>query len=128
MNPETLLTRLVQAYRQLPIAPITPFVLQKAHRALPSLSYPVFPEGSFSVDADMQNALQMLVQWGYLLQSEQAQSTDFLLTPAGLNYAARLDGTWDGSERRRDDRRSTGRALLGANQRRVERRLGTTLA
>jgi hypothetical protein len=128
MNPETLLTCLVQAYRKLPTAPITPFVLQKANRVLPSLSYPVLPEGGFLVDADMQNALQMLVQWGYLSQPEQYHGMGYLLTAAGLNYAARLDGTWDGTERRRDDRRTIGRTLAAANKRRVERRLSLVQA
>jgi hypothetical protein len=128
MNPETLLTRLVQAYRELPTAPITPFLLQKIDRVHSTLAHPTFPEGVFSADADMQNALQMLVQWGYLAQSEQDESKGYLLTAAGLNYAARLDGTWDGTERRQDDRRNTGRALAAANKRRVERRLSLVQA
>jgi hypothetical protein len=122
MNPEDVLTMLIQAHRHPSVPPSTPFLLRRAHPALPSLSHPIFPEGSFSVDAEIEDALQTLVQWGYLAQPEQLHGQAYLLTPAGLSYAARRDGRWDGTERRQVERRSSGRRPLGNERRQVERR------
>jgi DNA-binding IclR family transcriptional regulator len=82
----------------------------------------MFPDGSFSVDVEIEDALQSLVQWGYLAQSDQFHGQSYLLTPAGLSYAARRDGTWDGSERRQLDRRTKWHHTSGGERRQVERR------
>ncbi len=87
MNPEDVLTMLIQAHRHPSVPPSTPFLLRRAHPALPSLSHPMFLDGSFSVDAEIEDALQTLVQWGYLAQPEQLHGQAYLLTPAGLSYA-----------------------------------------
>lgn len=122
MNPEDVLTMLIQAHQHPSVPPSTPFLLRRAHPALPFLSHPRFPNGSFSVDAEIEDALQTLVQWGYLVHSEQDQSTGYLLTPAGLSYAARRDGTWDGTERHHLQRRTTGGSPSGGERRQVDRR------
>lgn len=126
MSPEGLLTVLVQARRQLSTDLTTPFLLEKTDHALSSLSYPMLPDGGILVDAEMRAALLTLVQWGYLSQPQQYHSMGYLLTAAGLSYAARLDGTWDGTERRQQDRRAGGRRQAQqptrADQRSTERR------
>jgi len=83
----------------------------------------MFPEGSFSVDAEIEDTLQTLVQWGYLAQPEEFHGQAYLLTPAGLNYAARKYGSvWDGTERRQQERRSGRGDPPRVDQRRTERR------
>jgi len=119
---------LAQARRELSADPATPFLVQTLDRGQSALSYSTLPNGGFSVDADMHNALQTLVQWGYLTQTEQDRGSEYLLTAAGLSYAARRDGIWDGIERRQQDRRSSARRPLGAENRRVERRMGAVPA
>jgi hypothetical protein len=128
MSPEVLLSLLAKARRELTTDPTTPFLLQSVDRTHSALAYPTLSDGGFSVDKDIHNALQMLVQWGYLTQAESIQGKEFLLTAAGLSYAARRDGTWDGTERRHQDRRMGSRRPLGAEHRRIERRLETVPA
>ena len=122
MNPDTLLSMLVQARNQMPAEPNTPFLLQTRGLPAAQLVHPLLPGGGISVDASCRTALESLVQWGYLAQSEHARGLEFVLTGAGLDYAARLDGRWDGTERRQQERR-TGRGLpLGVDERPTERR------
>lgn len=117
---------LVQARRQLSDDFSIPFLLEKTDHALSSLSHPELSDGGILVDAETRAALSTLVQWGYLSQPQQYHGMGYLLTAAGLNYAARLDGTWDGAERRQLDRRAGGRRQahqpVRADQRSTDRR------
>lgn len=106
MNPETLLSMLIQTRAQLPDALDTPFLLQKIDRSSLFLSHPMMPEGRLLVDAETETALHTLVQWGYLAQPKQYDAHGFVVTPAGLDYDSRKTNTWDGTERRRRERRA----------------------
>lgn len=108
MNPDTLLSMLIQTRAQLPEALDTPFLLQRIPHTPLSLLHPVFPEGGFFVDEETHTALKTLVQWGYLMQPGQQRSEAYVVTDAGLSYSTDRGGSvWDGRERRqqRESRR-----------------------
>jgi hypothetical protein len=120
MNSETLLDLLIQARAHAPDASDTPFLLQKHGQVLRSLAHPGFPESGYTIDSEMQLALDSLVQWGYLVHSTQDQDTRYLVTPAALSYVAhRHDRPWDGTERRRRVARDE---MWGSARGQIERR------
>jgi hypothetical protein len=121
MTPETLLLSLARVRRRRSVDPRVPFLLEISDRGTQFLVHPLLTEG-VSVDAETYYALQTLVRVGYLTQSDEGT---YNFTSDGLSYAARLDGTWDGIERRRQERRSSGQQPAGADNRRVDRRLGS---
>jgi hypothetical protein len=101
MDPYALLSILVETRAKLPNALGTPFLLQRTDQNLLSLSHPMFPEGGVFVDAETHQALQTLVQWGYLTQPKEYDSKGYVVTLAGLSYGAhKNESTWDGTERR----------------------------
>ena len=120
------MTLLAQARRQLSGDATTPFLLQKSDSGMSSLYYPKLAQGGILLDAETRNALLTLVQWGYMTQPQQYHGMGYLLTQAGLSYAARLDGTWDGVERRQQDRRAGSRRQtqhsVSSELRRTDRR------
>ena len=107
MTPEVLLAALVHAHRQAPEEPRTPFLLQTNNHASAPLLHPMLPDGDILADQSCRDALRTLVQWGYLEQTTEDRGQGYVLTPAGLDYAARLEGSlWDGTERRQQARRA----------------------
>lgn len=121
MTPEALLLSLARTRRRPSVDPRVPFLLETSDQGAQFLSHPLLPEG-VAVDAETYYALQTLVRVGYLTQFDQGT---YSFTSDGLAYAAHLDGTWDGIERRRQERRSSGQDPVEADNRRVECRLRT---
>jgi hypothetical protein len=99
-----------------------PFVLHRPEHASPVLTHPMLPGGKILLDPQTEAALSMLVQWGYLAEPTPDRSNHYLLTPAGLDYAARYDGVWDGIDRRLEDRRMMEHEASEVGDRRAERR------
>jgi hypothetical protein len=124
MSPEAVLMILARAWRRPSAGPSAPFLLQSINRSHSFLSHPMLAEGGFLVDDETSSALHTLVRVGYLAQPEQGNA--YRLTAAGLDYAARLEGTWDGIERRQHERRINGQHPAEAEHRRAERRLGVS--
>lgn len=123
MSPESLLSIFVQAHTQHPADANAPFMMQTTDHILSSLMHPMLPGGGLLLNTELRDALRTLVQWGYLSQPEQYHGMGYNLTPAGLSYAARQNGsTWDGTERRQRDRRAGRQHLIGTEQRSTDRR------
>ncbi len=107
MNPDMLLSMLIQTRLKLSEGSDTPFLLQRIARAPLSVSHPMIPEGGFGVDAETLTSFETLVKWGYLKQPKQYDGEGYVITLAGLSYAEHRDGTvWDGTERRQQLRRA----------------------
>lgn len=120
---------LVQAQLQHPTLPTTPFLMETTSQALPLLLHPMLPDGGILIDAPHRNALQSLVQWGYLHQTAQNREQSYQVTAAGIAYATQqTNPRWDGKERRRQERRSSAQRLADADQRRTDRRQSERLA